>query len=315
MSKHEVPVIEIKLEPHINSDFLSLVHIDGYTVVVKTNEWKDGDLAIHIPPDYVVKNDEQFAFLNGNTRIKSRKFRGIYSEGLLIKALPDMKLGECVMERLGITRWEPPVEINMGGEDETGPPGNWPHYDIESYKKYNTLIVSGEEVIISEKLNGCNALYVWLNDRLWVRSRNNWKKKNDKILYWQTLLYNGWIESFCQRHEGYGLFGEIYGQVGEFNYGSINRSPQFAIFDVYHKNQWLEYDDARKIAPECVFVPELYRGPWNEEKLIKLAEQNSSIDGANHMREGVVVQPILNRFSPDIGRVKLKIVSCRYLSN
>jgi len=50
MSKHEIPVIEIKLEPHLNSDSLSLVLIDGYTVVVKTSEWKDGDLAIYVPP-------------------------------------------------------------------------------------------------------------------------------------------------------------------------------------------------------------------------------------------------------------------------
>lgn len=311
MSKHEIPVIEVKLEPHTNSDHLSLVRIDGYIVVVKTADWKDGDLAIYVPPDYVVKKNEMFAFLGDHLRIKSRKFRGIYSEGLLIKALPDMKLGDDVMELLGIVRYEPPVDIDMNGEDETGPPGNWPHYDVENYKKYNTLIVSGEEVVISEKLNGCNALYVCLNDRLWVRSRNRWKKRDDKNLYWKTLLYNGWLESWCLHHQGYGLFGEIYGQVGGFNYGSLNRAPQFAIFDIYYKNEWLNYDEAKKMTPGCIWCPEVYRGPWKEN--CNLEEGNSLIMGANNIREGVVIQPVTNRFDPNIGRVKLKLINNEYL--
>jgi RNA ligase (TIGR02306 family) len=314
MSTHQVLVHKLeKIDKHPNADSLGLTKIFGYQICIKLNEFKEGDLVVYIEPDFCVPNNEQFAFLNGHTRIKSRKFRGIYSEGLLIKALPDMKLGDDVMERLGIIRYEPPVDICMNGEDETGPSGNWPHYGVENYKKHNTLIVSGEEVIISEKLNGCNALYVWLNDRLWVKSRKHWKKKDDKNLYWKTLLYNAWIESFCQHHEGYGLFGEIFGQVKGFSYGSLNRSPQFAIFDIYYKNQWLEYDDARKIAPGCIFVPELYRGPFDKDKTLQMAEEDSSIKGANHCREGIVVQPLLNRFNPEIGRVKLKIVGNRYL--
>lgn len=312
MSKQETLVYKLENTiDHPNSDNLKIFKINGYQVIFNKNDFKEGDLIAYIEPDTIVPDNEQFKFLQGHTRIKSRKLRGLYSEGLLIKAPENTRVGDDIWELLGVTRYEPPVDINMGGEDESGPPGNWPHYDVENYKKYNTLILSGEEIIISEKLNGCNSLYVWLNDRLWVRSRNHWKKGDEKNLYWKTLLYNAWIESFCQHHEGCGLFGEIYGQVGGWPYGSINRSPQFAIFDVYYKNQWLNYDDAKKLTKGCMWCPEIYRGPWKEN--CKLEEGNSLIMGANHIKEGIVIQPVINRFDEKIGRVKLKLINNEYL--
>jgi len=58
-------------------------------------------------------------------------------------------------------------------------------------------------------------------------------------------------------------------------------------------------------------VPLLYRGPFDEEKAIELALGDSLL--ADHMREGVVVKPVVERQDPELGRVLLKIVSPRYL--
>jgi RNA ligase (TIGR02306 family) len=314
MSKHEIPVIEIKLEKHPGADALSLVRIDGYVVVIKTADWKDGDLAAYIAPDYVVPNTEQFAFLNGHLRIKPHKFRGIISEGLLIKLPQDAKVGDEMMERLGITRYEPPMEMSFYGDNEKGPPGTYPKYDVESYKKYHTLIASGEEVVITEKLHGASARYLFLNGRMWVGSRSHWKKQNDKDPWWKALSQNAWIEGWAVQHEGYCLYGEIFGQVQNLKYGCATNEIRFAAFDILYKNEWLDYTEARKISPQYLWcwVPEIYRGPFDKEKSLQMAEEDSSINGASHYREGVVVQPILNRWSPEIGRVKLKIVGNRY---
>lgn len=314
MSKHEIPVIEVKLEPHTNSDHLSLVRIDGYIVVVKTADWKDGDLAIYVPPDYVVKKNEMFAFLGDHLRIKSRKFRGIYSEGLLIKALPDMKLGEDVLERLGITRYEPPMDLSSGGENEGGPSLIAPVYDMENYKKYNYIITSNDKVSISEKLHGCNSRFVFYKGRMWCGSHRNWKKQSDKNLWWKALLLNNWIEAWCIRHEDHVLYGECIGQVQDLKYGINNNELKIKIFDIIYNGKWADCSEFKKLKVGLDCVPLLYEGFFDEKLAKDLAEEDSSVFGASHLREGVVIKTQEEKFHPEIGRIILKFVSSRYLS-
>lgn len=287
----------------------------GYQVVFNKNEFKEGDLVIFIEPDYVCPRNETFAFLGDHLRIKPHKFRGIISEGLLIKPPQDAKVGECMMERLGITRYEPPMDLSFNGDNESGPSGTYPKYDVEPYKKYHELIVSGEDVVITEKLHGASARYLFLNNRIWVGSRTNWKRQSEKDPWWQALSQNAWIEGWAVQHEGYCLYGEIFGRVQDLKYGCTNNEIRFAIFDILYKNEWLNYEEAKKISPQYswCWVPEVYRGPFDKEKSLQMAEEDSSIDGACHCREGVVIQPLLNRWSPEIGRVKLKIVGNKYL--
>ena len=61
------------------------------------------------------------------------------------------------------------------------------------------------------------------------------------------------------------------------------------------------------------WVPTVYRGPFDEAKLRQLAEENSLIEGADHIREGIIISPVKERVDPELGRVKLKIVSPKYL--
>jgi len=58
----------------------------------------------------------------------------------------------------------------------------------------------------------------------------------------------------------------------------------------------------------------VYRGPFNKEQILELAEGDSNYPGANHCGEGVVVKPVHERTDYRIGRVQLKVVSNRYLS-
>lgn len=59
-------------------------------------------------------------------------------------------------------------------------------------------------------------------------------------------------------------------------------------------------------------VPELYRGPWSKE-LIKLSNGKTTIQGADHCREGFVVKPVNERFDMLAGRVIFKMVGEDYL--
>ena len=68
------------------------------------------------------------------------------------------------------------------------------------------------------------------------------------------------------------------------------------------------------MAPTLPWVPLLSDHTLFDLKtILELAEGESLIANANHIREGIVVKPLLERTHPEIGRVCLKVVSNAYL--
>ena len=57
------------------------------------------------------------------------------------------------------------------------------------------------------------------------------------------------------------------------------------------------------------WVPVLYRGPFNLEKIKEFVDGPSTVIGANHVKEGIVIGPVRERIVHNLGRLKLKIVS------
>ena len=89
------------------------------------------------------------------------------------------------------------------------------------------------------------------------------------------------------------------------------------MFDIWHKKKlrYLNLDEITALESfDLEHVPVLHNGPFDEEVARKLAEENSSISGAQHHREGVVIKPVVERREDGVGRVILKIVGNRYLS-
>ena len=67
IANHRADIIRVDvLEKHNNADALSIVRIGGYQVVVRTDSWKVGDLAVYIQPDSVVPVTKPFEFLWAN---------------------------------------------------------------------------------------------------------------------------------------------------------------------------------------------------------------------------------------------------------
>jgi RNA ligase (TIGR02306 family) len=187
MSEWRVQVVRVgEVEKHSNADTLSIVWVfgkEGYPCIVKSNEFKTGDLAVYIPVDSVVPDTPQFAFLNGHRRIKAKRLRGVFSMGLLVKCFPgyNWKEGDDVAADMGITKYEPPMEkygkhgggITHQSEWEKKPPAAMVRYtDIEALRRNAGVLVEGEEVVIVEKVHGCNARYAFIDGRLWVGSHN-----------------------------------------------------------------------------------------------------------------------------------------------
>ena len=298
-------------------------------------------------PFAFLKSDSQ----NWN-RIRARRFRGRISLGLLVPAPKGAKEGDDVMEQMGITHYEPPMPLSSGGDNEKAPSGYYPTYDVENFNRYGDVFREREEVIATEKINGESARYVWVQQdleggcnidwvdgepktsavvvgksgRMYCSSHYNWKKQDEKNTWWQALKQNPWIEEWCRANPGLVLYGETFGYVKNYKYGAKPGQVFFRVFDILDKDRWMGVDEITDrgwgrptlgsdtgILAQLHWVPEVYRGPFDEAKLRELAEEDSLIDGANHLREGIVISPVKERVDPSLGRVKLKIVSPRYL--
>lgn len=330
MSTHAIEIIQIgAIEPHPDSSVerMEITHVWGWQCCVSKGQFKPGDKAIYIPPDYNVPTSHpSFLFLckEGKTqeRICVRRFRGALSQGLLISVPPEMAnlpVGTDVIDLLGIERYEPP--ISTGGMFVGAPSDLYaPKFDVENMQRHMEVFTPGEEVIATEKIHGANARYSFAQnkDGHWVQfcgTRINWLAEDDENIWWMALRQNPSIGEWCHAHAGMILYGEVFGKVRHFKYGAKQNQIFFAAFAVLHQNNYLDYDVARPVveAAGVSWVPLLYRGPYSPEKAFELAEGNSTWPGANHIREGVCIHPVKERCDPNIGRVILKVVSNEHL--
>ena len=149
-STHQTRIVRIEaLLEHPNADLLSIVHIGGYQVVTRKEQFKVGDLAVYVQPDSVVPQTDPFRFIweayigldgtvpENRRRVTVRKFRKEWSEGLLlpmddfstelVKAgRPEYHEGDDLSDILGITHYEPEEMANTKGETASAPRLRYP---------------------------------------------------------------------------------------------------------------------------------------------------------------------------------------------
>jgi RNA ligase (TIGR02306 family) len=339
MSEFSTPVVTVgPVEKHPNADSLGITQVFGYPVIVRLGETTPGMKAVYVPVDAVVPDIPQFKFLDGHFRIKAKKLRGTLSLGMLmpLKDFPevpqDASDGTDLSTVLGIGKYEQPVDYQsplFRGDCEKDP-GVVPGYtDIQNYRRYPNIIPPWEPVVITEKLHGTNARFFYGNPqfqgdttvsggegaRLYCGSHKTWKKPGE-TLWWEVAKEYGLEEKL--KGTPYALFGEIFGYVQDLRYGASPGQRSLRIFDVYHyqKGVYLDFEEAHKLIEgmKLQWVPVLYRGTMKAEGyLAHEANAESSITGADHHREGLVIRTAVERFHPEVGRVVLKYVGERYL--
>lgn len=331
MSTFAVEILQLQnIRPHPNADKMNVVDVWGWQCCIGKDQFRDGDLAVYVPPDFVVPTTlPEFAFLarDGKTmeRIRVRRLRGQLSQGLLIPvptSVANPTPGMDVTEALGIVRYEPPLELKGGGDALGAPSGLYcPKFDVESYERWGReVFVPGEPVVITEKIHGANARYVWAKGpdgafQQFCGSRTNWWKDTADNIWWTAYRLHPQIGEWCRTNPEYTLFGEVFGQVQDLKYGIGKSRLAFAAFAVLKQQVWLDWELMRSTLrhQDVPVVPEVYVGGFNETSARDLAESDSSWPGAHHEREGVVIVPIAERRHEKIGRVILKMVSNRYL--
>jgi len=327
MSTFAVLVRRIEVFPHPNADLLDLAKVDDYHCVVKKDQFKTGDLIAYIPeaslvPAALVEEMGLTGRLAGpeKNRVKAVKLRGAVSQGLVLPARPQWQEGDDVTAELGIIKWIPPIPVHMSGELAPAP-DDWHGYtDIENIKRYPAILQPGEEVVATEKVHGTCTLLGLLGGVRAMSSKGYGGggtviKEDEKNLYWRMARKFNLFEKV----EGLGnvmLFGETFGSgVQDLGYGTQKGEPSFFAFDISINGRYLDYDDFAKICAErgIPMAHVLYRGSFGPETLAQTGGVETISGKAAHMREGIVIRPIKERYEHDIGRVLLKSVNETYL--
>jgi RNA ligase (TIGR02306 family) len=347
MSTLRVTAEVLTVHEHPNADALELAQVGLYRAVVAKGQYRTGDTAVYIPEQSVLPAaligelglTGRLAGGKGD-RVKAVRLRGELSQGIVCRpaALAGTDLaraaadGTDFAEVLGITKWVPPIPPTMNGEIESAPE-LMPWVDIENIQRYPDIFAPGEPVVLTEKLHGsaCLLTYAADEDRVFVSSKGFGAKslalrEDPRNLYWRAVHRHGVAEAAAGLAERLGarrvgIFGEVYGAgVQDLTYGADGRRDTlgYAVFDVSAEIdgevRWL--DAATLLAGELPLVPRLFEGAYDIERVLESATGRETVSGrALHLREGVVIRPAVERYSPVTGgRAIAKAVSAAYLT-
>ncbi|MEU1275403.1 RNA ligase (ATP) [Streptomyces sp. NPDC005799] len=347
MSTLRVTAEVLTVHEHPNADALELAQVGLYRAVVAKGAYRTGEAAVYIPEQAVLPTAliEELGLTGrlagpASDRVKAVRLRGELSQGIVCrpKALADVDLARAAVEgtdfaeTLGITKWVPPIPPTMSGEVESAP-DLLPWVDIENLQRFPDIFTPGEDVVLTEKLHGSACLLTYLADagRVHVSSKGFGAKslalkEDPRNLYWRAVRGHAVAEAAARLAERLGarrvgIFGEVYGAgVQDLAYGADGRreSLGYAVFDVSAEIdgtvRWL--DAAELLGGELPLVPRLHEGPYDIDRVLEIASGRETVSGRGlHLREGVVVRPTVERYSPVTGgRAIAKAVSPAYLT-
>lgn len=346
MAEFTVPVVQIDaIEEHPNADRLEMAVVRGFRSAVVKDTYRAGDRVAYIPeasilPDWLIAEMGLTGRLAGSkaNRVKAVRLRGEVSQGLVYggSGIDGLDVGDDASDRLGISKWEPPIPTMMNG---VATPGPTVKYDVENWQNWPDVLVPGERVTVSEKLHGTWCGLGFDLDYGPVVSSKGIASKglcfdlddedNRANLYVQMWQRHGAsIEAAARRFtESVHVLGEIHGpKVQDLTYG-LSR-PEIAVFDVRvgsaGKYRWLEHDDTSEglaaFASNAGMgtVPAVYEGEFDHDLMVVMASAPSDAAGANEgvrgLREGIVVRASPRRYDRLLGAVVLKYVNPAYLT-
>ena len=168
-----------KIAEHTNADSLELAFVDGWQVIVKKGELKEGDLILYFEIDSVLPQEiEQRIFPPDSkitlkkSRVKTIKIRKMYSQGLIvpISTFSDFKFkikeGEDVTKILGVEKYEEPIKktsiLYVKKQKKKYENPNFHKVRKPDNIKYFPDLFIGKQVCITEKLHGTSFVAGWV---------------------------------------------------------------------------------------------------------------------------------------------------------
>lgn len=197
-----------KISPIPEADAIDVGRVLGWDVVIKKDEFQEGDKGVYFEIDSLMPPREEYLFLGkpkanpitagseGETigiRLRTAKLRGQISQGLffpfeklnsedsgltkeeLVEKLNSLEVGTDVSDLLGITKWERPEVIGNFGTSSSPFPSQYTSKTDEERiqnlpEAYSELL--GESFYSSSKYDGTSITIIKDGDEIIIASRN-----------------------------------------------------------------------------------------------------------------------------------------------
>lgn len=320
----------IAINPIEGADQIELADVQGWHVIVRKEEnYKVGDLIIYIQYDTILPVKPEFEFLRdccyskkfNGFRIKNRKLRGVFSEGIVFPlsiiddGFHNWKEGDDVSELLGVQKYDLEVleevkkkkhsklymqmmrykwfrTIALIGKRKQKK-GSYPEY-IQKSDEDNIQVVFDELkpknlfYNLTEKLEGQSATFEVTNKKKFVVYSHNIRfGKRDNSNYWNTAIkfnIENKMKKFMKLHKikAMAIQGEIIGEGIQKNpYKIIGKD--FYIFNIRDTEKKLDFnlDDTFNFCKET------------ELKYVPLLDQNvqlpDTVDEVLEKAEGMSI--------------------------
>lgn len=322
MREATIQVIE-KVEHIENSDFLDKVKVLGWSVVCKRDEYKVGDYCVFVTIDSLLPDKPEFEFMRKNKfRVRSVKLRGELSQGIVfpLSILPNQiyNIDDDVSEVLGITHYEKPVPVSMGGLVR----GSFPSHiisktDEERIQNVPAIVDELKDLLVCAtlKMDGTSATYLNFNGDYHICSRNNSMKIDNQNVY--TAMFNKYNLMNKLQGRNLAIQGEICGPGIQGNRMGLKELELFVfnIFDLDDR-KYLNYNDFVNMVEEMGLqsVPVIDTFVFNHtmEQLLQMSTELYYPNG--NRAEGMVIRPVVERHSNVLhGRTSVKIINNQYL--
>jgi RNA ligase (TIGR02306 family) len=331
------------------ADNIELAIVGGWNAIVKKGEYTVGDYVVVATTDAVIPQEISDAigvtnYLRKGQRVRTVKLRGVYSECLIIPfdSLPQMKtqfatgigyywkIGEDLMEHLGIFKYEPPVkQIQLASGRKIkykDNPNFGVYYKFPNLKNVQGMFTEKDRVEITRKLHGTNARYgvvkksklsfidkvkrffgnKWIEYE-YVYGSHNVEKGSDSQGFYDTDVWRTVAEKYKIKEKlwefvkedkdidsGVILYGEIYGAGIQKNYDYGLKDIEFAGFDLVEDGEYQSVLYSRLAIKNLLHLPYvelLYRGRWSQEIQDSFVF-NNFIEGTKVPHEGIVIKHV-----------------------
>lgn len=354
MSNWKVSKEKIELFVHPNADALELGKVGTYQVVVQKGLYKTGDEVIFAPEKSVLTGEiksefEKYLVGPNNDRVKAVRLRGEISSGIIIPShlVPEVEtfnLSEDVSNRLGITKYEPPIPAQLAGKVKSFDMPHIGNHDCEHANVYVNELINGERVVITEKVHGSQFILGYNFDtcETIVTSKGMLKsglviEESDENTYWIASKNDDLVGRITRNYNSgvVQLFGEVIPVQKGYNYGQ--KIPTVRIFDIRVDGKSIPYDQVPSefseiwvpvvhdgtlhlIEKEVVIFEDVERGIRESRidnilptDIVDLCKGNELVSGKElHIREGVVLRPYIDRVAKDGTMLRLKIINPKY---
>jgi len=318
-----------ELEPIPNADRILLARfadVGWQCVVAKDDNFSVGDYAVFLEVDSLVDiTQPRFAFMaNYKGRVRTIRLRGVLSQGL---ALPLTRFPELVGAALasgldvtavlGIQQYVPPEPVSVGGDALGNFPAFIPKTDESRVQAYPGVLdeLYGMAAVATVKCDGSSGTAYTYAGHFGVCSRNLELKETPMNAFWKVVRK---YDLAARLPEGYAVQFEARGEGIQKNRLGLKGVDGF-VFNVWRiaEGRYLDHAGTRAFAESLGMpvVPEARRWDSFAAPLADLLELAQGVyAGTRNQREGIVIRPVQERYSPTLGgRLSFKVLNNLYL--